>query len=174
VEGSQTQKRGMNMDKTTMEAKMYQTLCTDFGLKPEWLGKTVKDTNGKTYTIAGLNPRSTKFPVVMKEGIRMSVDYLTALMTNSVDGFKQKQQSDFEKKVQKELKQARANFPNYSKSFNIPESWLDKTFRNGRKVYTIVGLSSDWRYPVVGTDEKGKITYFSPELVRQSMGAEAA
>lgn len=161
----------MAVDKTTMEAKMYTTLCVDFGLKPEWLGKTVKDTNGKTYTIAGLNPRSTKFPVVMKEGIRMNVDYLTALMTNTVEDYAQKRKSEFEKKVQKELKEACANFPKYSKALNIPESWLDKTFKYGRKVYTIVGLSFEGRYPVVGTDEKGKITYFSPELVRESMGA---
>ena len=164
----------MAVDKKTMEAKMYQTLCTDFGLKPEWLGKTVKDTNGKTYTIAGLNPRSAKFPVVMKEGIRMSVDYLTALMTGTVDDYAQKRKDDYEKKMRKELKAARADFPRYCKSFNIPESWLDKTFKHGRKTYTIVGITFSGRYPVVTNTESGKVMYFTSDLVRECMGQPVA
>ncbi len=161
------------MDKKTMEGKMYTTFCADFGLKPEWLGKTVKD-NGKAYTVAGLNPRSPKYPVVMREGIRMSADYLIALMTNSADKYEKKRKNDYEKKVERELKQVRSAFPSSSKLFDIPESWLGKSFNYGRKVYTIVGITLSGRFPVVTQANDGKVMYFAADLVRESMAKAAA
>lgn len=158
------------MDKNTMDAKMYTAFCSDFDLKPEWLGKKFTDERGETHTITGLNPRSKKFPVVTDTGTSFSSDYLTALLTNSVDKYEQKQRNAFQKEQEKMLKAARSRFASECSFYGVPKTWLDKAFKYGRKVYTIVGIDAGRRYPVVARSNDGKVMFFAADLVKESIG----
>jgi hypothetical protein len=163
------------MNKDSMEARMYTTFCSDFNLKPEWLGKTFTNEKGKAYTVSGLNPRSKKFPVLTKEGTQFNGDYLIAIMTNTLDKLEQKRKDAHEKKTAAMLKKARATFPVMSKTYNIPATWLDKTFKHGRKVYTLVGWSDEkLRFPFVAQANDGKVLFFSEELIRELTSKQAA
>jgi hypothetical protein len=162
------------MDKKTMDAKMYETFHSEFGLKAEWLGKTFKDEKGVAYTITGLNPRSKKFPVLTNTGTSFSAPYLIALLTNSVDQYQKKLRDAYQKKVEKELKNARANFATQSKLIGVPKAWLDKTFRYGRKVYTIVGITSERRYPIVAQSNDGKVRFFAADYAKELLGEKVA
>jgi alpha-D-ribose 1-methylphosphonate 5-triphosphate synthase subunit PhnH len=50
----------------TKEAADFKEYAKGLGLKPEMLGATF-ESRGKEYVIAGLKPRSTKFPVLAIE-----------------------------------------------------------------------------------------------------------
>jgi hypothetical protein len=163
------------MSKDTTEARMYTAFCSDFNLKPEWLGKTFTDGKGKTYTISGLNPRSKKFPVVTEEGLRFNADYVIALLTNTLYDLEQKRKNAHAKKTAKMLKEARAEFPAMAKLLNIPATWLDKSFKHGRKVYTLVGWSSEKsRFPMVAQAQDGKVLFFTEDAIRELIGKQAA
>ena len=157
---------------SNMEARMYEALHSDFGLKREWLGKKVTD-RGVTYTITGLNPRSKKFPVTTNTGVRFSAEYLAALITDDVDSFRKKRDVKFQKELQRELKEARADFLTGHKLSSIPKEWLDKTFKQGRKTYTVVGLRHSFSHPIVVTDNNGKVFYFGTDAVRAVLSAAA-
>jgi hypothetical protein len=153
---------------------MYTTFCSGFNLKPEWLGKTFTDEKGGTYTITGLNPRSKKFPVVTKEGARFSADYVIALLTNTLDDLKKKRKHEHAKETAKMLEKARAEFPEMARLFNIPAEWLDKSFKYGRKVYTLVGYCSEKpRFPIVAQAQDGKVLFFTEDAIRQLIGKAA-
>jgi hypothetical protein len=90
-----------------MERLAYTTYCKDFKLKPEWLDKTVKNKEGKTYTIVGLNLRSKNYPVVTKEGVRLNADYLRGLMTGDMAAIEKEREQAHER----EYKNARQDYP---------------------------------------------------------------
>ena len=51
----------------TREADDFRMLASSYGLEPEDLGRSFR-SNGDRYTIAGLKPRSRKYPILAKRG----------------------------------------------------------------------------------------------------------
>jgi hypothetical protein len=161
------------MNEKSMNEKMYTTFCTDFGLKPEWLGKTVTDEKGKTFTISGLNPRSKKFPVLTKEGMQFNAEYVAALFTGTVDKLEAKRKKAHEKKTAAMLKKARAAFSSVPSYHGVPPSWLDKTFRHGRRTFTLIGYTDEkLNFPFVARAADGKVLFFTSDYIREAVGGK--
>jgi len=51
----------------TKEVSDFKKYANLYGLIAEDLGKTVKNFNGEKYKIAGLKPRSKKYPIIMEQ-----------------------------------------------------------------------------------------------------------
>ncbi len=49
----------------TKKASDFDTYCHRYGLKPEDMGKEF-ESNGETFVICGLKPRSSKYPILGK------------------------------------------------------------------------------------------------------------
>ena len=52
----------------------WNLYCNSYGLAPEDLGKTFKDSK-HTYTIIGLKPNSRKYPIICKRDDGVNMDY---------------------------------------------------------------------------------------------------
>jgi hypothetical protein len=162
------------MNKNAMDKKMYEAFHSDFGLKAEWLGKEVEH-NGKTYTITGLNPRSKKFPVITNNGETLfSAPLVVALMTNSLEKYEKQRKDARQKEKEQKLKDWRANFSQWAQAYGVPKTWLGRTFKHGRTVYTIVGLDTKRKYPVVVQTNDGRFKLVATESVKGLLGEQAA
>jgi len=69
------------------DRQAYLQYAASFELKPEWLDKTF-EKDGETFTIVGLNPRKSKFPVITKNASgklpSWRADFIIAMMTASI------------------------------------------------------------------------------------------
>jgi hypothetical protein len=144
--------------KQTTEQKLYTLLCEDFKLKPEWLGKTFRDSKGRAFTITGLNPRSKTYPVLTNTGTQFNADYVRGLITGDMASIDKERQQ----KHELEYKQARKDYPIYCDGYGLKPSWLDKTFVEHGQTWRIDGLKlSSRKYPVlVRSTQNSKTTYF--------------
>jgi len=161
------------VDKNSTEARMYQTFCNDFGLKPEWLGKEFV-YKGETYTIIGLNPRKKKFPVLTEGNgdVSFSAGFTIAVLTNTVDAYNKKRDDDFNNKTAKMLKDARKKFLSDAEFYDVPKTWLDKTISFKRKLYTIIGIKGNTRYPIVTKScSDGRTMFFTVDCVKEALAA---
>jgi hypothetical protein len=163
------------VDKGTTEARMYTTFCSDFNLKPEWLGKTFTDHTGRVYTITGLNPRSKKHPVVTSDGTSFSAEYLIAVLTNTVDKLLQKSKAAHEKKFEAMLKTAAIQLPAMAKLYDIPAESLNKPFQYKRTTYTLIGWTdTKRRFPFIAKSASGQVMFFTSDGISELLGDKQA
>jgi hypothetical protein len=165
----------------TLERIAYEQMCGQFGLKPEWLGKTFFD-KGTTYTIVGLNIRSKRFPVRTSYEISYTGDKTKSITTRcawNATHVAGRMGDNLAKLLNDEQaqkrKQERADYQALASAYGLKPEWLDKQFAyKGRKV-TVVGLAPNRRrYPVVGRDERGTIRLYPIETVTKALSAAAA
>jgi hypothetical protein len=156
------------MQELTMEGIAYKSFCSQFGLKPEWLGRTFEN-RGKTYTITGLNIRSRNFPVQTKEGSSFNAVYIQGLMSGDSKLFERTQKAKHEEK----LKQARKNYPSNCWLFNLEKSWLDETFTYRGSTYRIDGVRTNARrFNVLCRKEDNSVAFFPPENIIKLMNEQ--
>lgn len=156
--------------KQEMQRVAFTNYAEQFGLKPEWLGKTFKDDKGQKFTVVGLNINSKRFPVVTKEGTSFKADYFKMLMTGDKKAFA----NEREKEQQQLLKEARQTYLKFGDFNGVKKQWLDKTFIQGRHQYTIVGLEfGRSRTNVVTRRDDGRVFYWPAEGIINRMKAAA-
>jgi hypothetical protein len=172
----------VNTQQQALERIAYEQMCSQYGLKPEWLGKTFTD-KGKTYTIVGLNIRSKRFPVrttyestyeVGNKTRTQTLDcswnatYIAGHMGGNLNKLL---------KAEKDAKskQEREDYKKLAVLFGLEADWLDKEFNFRWQKITIVGLAPNRRkYPVVGRDVSGKTRLYTVDSVVSAMKAKAA
>ena len=156
--------------KEEMQKVAFMNYAGQFGLKPEWLGKTFKDDKGRTFTVVGLNINSKKFPVVTKEGVSFNADYFKMLMTGDQTAYEQ----GLEEKLQKRLQETRQTYLKFGESYGLKKEWLDKTFAEGRYQYTIVGLAfGRTRTKVVTRRNDGRVFDWPANAIANKLKAAA-
>jgi hypothetical protein len=146
---------------------IYEQMCQQYGLKPEWLGKQFQH-EGETYTIAGLNIRSKRFPVVITGGkyIAMSTDFIVGAMTDDMAGAQARA-------MEKRRVEERTNWK-LASAYGLKPEWLDKTFTFRNSPVTIIGLApTRRRYPIAGKNAWGDINYYPLDTVLKSFMAAA-
>jgi hypothetical protein len=155
----------------TVEQKAYKLFCTDYKLKPEWLGKTFRD-RGVTYTITGLSIRSKRFPVLTDGGTRFNAEYVRGLITGDMDAIEKERQE----KREQGYKQARKDYSSMGFAYGLDKPWLDKTFidKHGQ-TWRIDGLRvSARRYPVQCRRVPGnEVSFFRTEYIIELMTPES-
>jgi hypothetical protein len=160
-----------------LERIAYEQMCGQFGLKPEWLGKTFTD-KGKTYTIVGLNIRSKRFPVRVSYETTYKIGETTKTMTSHsswnathVAGRMGNNLHELlEDEQAKKREQERDDYKKLAQAFGLKPEWLDQQFTYKWRKVTVVGLAPNRRkYPVVGRDERGEIRLYPIETVTKAM-----
>ncbi len=85
IEGSVVSSDGTEI---TRDAVNFQRYAGVFGFQPDDLGRAVKLSDGKTYTISGLRPSAPKRPILLRDArgrdiIAMAAPVLRALGRNA-------------------------------------------------------------------------------------------
>lgn len=158
--------------KDEMQRVAFTNYAVQFGLKSEWLGKTITDDRGRKFTVVGLNINSKRFPVVTKEGVRFAADYFKMLMTGNQKAYKQER----EKEQNQQLKESRKDWKSYAEYNGLKKEWLDKTFTERKHTYTIVGIQVGPRSTTVVTTRQDGRVYFWPvqAIVRNMTPSKSA
>jgi len=132
-----------------------------FELQPEWLDKTF-ERDDETFTIVGLNLRSSKYPVITKtadgKSSRWRADSIIAMMTG-VDP------------IELRLKEARKDYLLATEYTGLKKEWLDQSYKIGNEPLVIVGLRTKGRNELVLVEDRQHKHRLAPiESVIKAMG----